>query len=58
MGKKLNDPKPNSLTELMVMGGHRHALLQDSLSSQSLPAVDLLQLMEKGGDFQIACIRK
>lgn len=30
MGKNLNAPKPDCLIELVVMGGHRHALLQDS----------------------------
>lgn len=31
----------------LVVGGHRHALLQDSFSFQSLPSDNPLQLMEK-----------
>lgn len=46
-GKNLSAPKLDCQTELVVMGGHRHTLLQDSLPSQSLPAGNLLQLMEK-----------
>lgn len=54
MSENFNAPKPNCQTELVVTGGHRHALLQDS---QSLPAGNVLQLMEKE-EIKIVCFRK